>query len=158
MTHAMSVADAAYHTVHDYQGGASALQVRLGKSNLSAEVSPNNPAAKLGLVDAVRIQAMTGDYRILNAMAIELGHYPPQMMPIEGAAAVTAQAGHQALSNAAKEFGDVVTAVAGALADDIITPNEHALITKECGELIVKLQELIRTADALCPSRVRASA
>lgn len=158
MTQSMSVADAAYHTVHDYPGGAAALQVRLGKSNLSAEVSPNNPNAKLGLVDAVRIQVMSGDFRILNAMSLELGHYPPQRMPVEGAAAVTPQAGHQALSNAAKEFSDVVTAVASALADDVITPNEHALITKECGELIVKLQDLLRTADALCPARVRASA
>lgn len=158
MSQGMSVADAAYLTVHDYKGGAAALQVRMGKSNLSAEVNPNIPTAKLGLEDAVRLQMLSGDYRILNAMALELGHLPPQLMSDEGAPAATAQAGHQALSDAAKEFGDVVSAAASALADERITPNEHAVIVKECSELIVKLQELMRTASGMCPRLARVGA
>lgn len=152
MTSSMSVADAAYHTVHGYPGGAAALQVRMGKSNLSAEVNPNIPTAKLGLEDAVKVQALSGDHRILLAMCLELGYQPPQRMRIGDEAVPTAQAGNIALSEAAKEFGDVVTTAAAALADDVITPNELRAITQECGELVVKLQSLMHTASAMCPS------
>jgi hypothetical protein len=74
----MNILDAAYHTVHDYPGGASALAPRLGKSHatLSHEVRPPaNSQAKLGLRDAQRIMALTGDYRILQAQAAELGFF-----------------------------------------------------------------------------------
>ena len=48
MAQSMSVADAAYNVVHDYPGGAAALQVRMGgKTNLSAEVNPNIRTAKM---------------------------------------------------------------------------------------------------------------
>lgn len=157
MTNAMSVADAAYHTVHGYPGGAAALQVRMGKSNLSAEVNPNIPTAKLGLEDAVKVQALSGDHRILTAMCLELGYLPPQRMVDQGEIAPTAQAGNLALSQAAKEFGDVVTTAAAAMADERITPNELRAVTQECGELIQKLQALMHVAAGMCPS-VRAVA
>lgn len=152
MTNCMSVADSAYHTVHSYPGGAAALQVRMGKSNLSAEVNPNIPTAKLGLEDAVKVQALSGDHRILLAMCMELGYQPPQRMHAGCEGAPAALAGNVALSQAAKEFGDVVTTTAAALADDVITPNELRAITQECGELVVKLQGLMHAASAMCPS------
>lgn len=65
----MNLQDAAYHTVHDYPGGTSALAVRLGKhtTTLNHEVRPPvGSSAKLGLVDAQRIMAMSGDHRILS--------------------------------------------------------------------------------------------
>lgn len=147
MSQGMSVADAAYLTVHDYQGGAAALQVRLGKTNLSAEVSPNNPNAKLGLVDAVRVQAMTGDCRILYAMASELRHYPPMPMPAE--ADDGAQPCLQTLSETAKEFADLVAVIAAVAPDGEVTDNEMARVSKEHGELVVKLQALMRQLAAM---------
>lgn len=147
MAQGMSVADAAYHVVHDYPGGAAALQVRMGKTNLSAEVNPNVPGAKLGLEDSVTAQLMARDFRILYAMAMELGHYPPPLMP-EGAAG-DGEVCLQALSETAKEFSDLVAAVVAAAADGHISDNEMSLINKERDQLIVKVQALMQRLASL---------
>jgi hypothetical protein len=136
----MSVADAAYNVVHDYPGGAAALQLRMGITGLSGQVNPNVTSAKLGVVDAVTVQIMAKDYRILYAMAVECGHYPPLPMP-EGVMCVDTQC-TRTLSEMVKESADVVTATLEGLADDVVTDNELARFDKEWSELIVKGQAL----------------
>lgn len=143
----MSVADAAYHTVHDYPGGAAALQVRMGKTNLSGEVNPNIKTAKLGIEDAVTVQALAGDFRVLYAMAVELGHFPPVPMP-DGVSISDAPC-MQTLSEAAKEFSDVVSTVAAGLADGKVSDNDLASATREWSELIVKGQLLMQQLAAM---------
>lgn len=71
----MNVADAAYNSVHDYPGGASALGPRLGiqPSILNSKVNTNTLTHHLRLDEAVKIMAMTNDHRILHAMGRELG-------------------------------------------------------------------------------------
>jgi hypothetical protein len=143
----MSVADAAYNVVHDYPGGAAALQVRMGKTNLSGEVNPNVATAKLGIEDAVTVQLMAKDYRILYAMAAELRHFPPMPMP-EGMADAD-QPCMRTLSETAKEFSDVVSTAAEALADGDVSDNDLAHVTKEWSELIVKGQALMQQLAAM---------
>ena len=85
-----SVLDAAYHTVHDYPGGAPALAARLGKrpAVLCHEVAPgpSNASAKFGLMDAMRIMAMTGDHRVLSRPAARwvtsLCQHPNTIKPV----------------------------------------------------------------------------
>jgi len=136
----MSVADAAYNVVHDYPGGAAALQVRMGKTNLSAEVNPNITTAKLGLEDAVTVQLYARDYRILNAMALACGHFPPVPMP-EGMLDVD-QPCMKTLSEMVKESADVVTTTVESLADGNVSDNDLARFDKEWGELVAKGQSL----------------
>lgn len=136
----MSVADAAYNVVRDYPGGAAALQVRMGITNLSGQVNPNVKTAKLGLGDAVTVQVMAKDYRILYAMALECGHYPPLPMP-EGVMGAGTQC-VRTLSAMVKKSADVVTAAVEGLADDDVTDNELARFDKEWSELIVRGQAL----------------
>lgn len=67
----MNALDAFYHTAHDAKGGLESLAARL---NMSAQVlrnkaNPNNVANKPLLEDADRMMGLTGDYRILDALA-----------------------------------------------------------------------------------------
>lgn len=137
----MNIDDAAYHTVHDYPGGAAALAPRLGKSStsLSHEVRP--PAgnmAKLGLRDAQRIMALTGDYRMLHAQAAELGQFVlplPQVAQSDGSM--------QHLAELAREFGDVVSTIGSVLADGRVTDNEMRGLERQWGELVAAGQHML---------------
>jgi hypothetical protein len=72
----MNWQDAAYATVHDYPGGCASLAPRIGVSPnvLQNKVNPNQTYHKLTQDESVRIQAFTGDARILHAEAEELGY------------------------------------------------------------------------------------
>ncbi len=72
----MNTDDAVYHTVHDYPGGCESLGPRVGISPkvLQNKANPTQDTHKMGLKEAIRIQAITGDVRILHAMADELDH------------------------------------------------------------------------------------
>lgn len=72
----MNVKDAAYAIAHDYPGGVPALATRMGVSRnvLQNKLNPAVEYHKLTLDEAMRLQALTGDPRILHAMAEELGY------------------------------------------------------------------------------------
>ncbi|CAG68987.1 phage regulatory CII family protein [Acinetobacter baylyi] len=72
----MNILDAAYHTVHDFLGGASALASRLGIKSpavLNSKVNPNTHTHHITLLEAVKLMEITGDYRILQEMCARLG-------------------------------------------------------------------------------------
>jgi len=144
----MNIDDAAYHTVHDYPGGAAALAPRMGKSasSLSHEVKPPaNSTAKLGLRDAQRIMVFTGDLRILQAQAAELGQLCLPMPTVSDAGDQSAE--H--LSALAREFADVLSDVAMTLADGKVTDNEMARIERSFGEMVAAGQKMLVHLGAL---------
>lgn len=67
----MNLADAAYKTVHEYPGGATALAARMGMSSnmLSNKVNPNNDTHHFRLDEANTVMSFTNDYRMLHAQA-----------------------------------------------------------------------------------------
>lgn len=72
----MNILDAAYHTVHDFLGGASALASRMGIKSpavLNSKVNPNTHTHHLTLLEASKLMAITGDYRILQNLCAEHG-------------------------------------------------------------------------------------
>ncbi|MCU4481333.1 phage regulatory CII family protein [Acinetobacter ursingii] len=72
----MNILDAAYHTVHDFLGGASALASRLGIKSpavLNSKVNPNTHTHHITLLEAVKLMEITGDYRILQEICAQLG-------------------------------------------------------------------------------------
>lgn len=138
----MSLADAAFNTAHDYpHGGADALGRRMGKSNLSAEVNPNVSGAKLGLLDARKMQTLTGDFRILTAMADECGFYPPipKLLLADGQEAPCMKT----LGELLKECADVVATVSADLADEEVSDNDLARAQREWSELVACGQKLM---------------
>lgn len=77
------VQDAAYHTVHEYPGGADALAVRMGMSpnTLRHKVNPNNTTHHLTLREAVTIQELSNSHAILHSMADALGYVCTRATP-----------------------------------------------------------------------------
>src|SRR5690606_28847711 len=120
---AMHVTDAAYATVHDYPGGAGSLAPRIGTSQavLNSKVNPNTTTHHLTLAEAVKLMVLTGDKRILHAIALETGD-----VVIEGAAAADdcEMAILGSLTGLFARTGQVGTAVHGALEDGRITERE----------------------------------
>ncbi|MCC7006011.1 MAG: phage regulatory CII family protein [Ottowia sp.] len=70
-----SVEDAAYHVAHDSKGGVGALAVRMGKSasTLQNKLNPSQEYHKVTLKEAAMITSLTGDHRIVDAMASLIG-------------------------------------------------------------------------------------
>jgi hypothetical protein len=71
----MNTADAAYAVAHDYPGGTESLGPRMGMSAalLRNKVNLNQTINHLTLAEAVRMTDITGDSRILEAWARQLG-------------------------------------------------------------------------------------
>lgn len=126
----MNVADAADATVHDYPGGSESLAPRLGMSGavLRGKVNPNNPRNVLGLKEAQRMMRLTGDHRILQAQAADLGYALLRIEEDADAAADTSLMGMVLRMHAVG--GEFSRVVGEAVADGVITPNEMAAIEK----------------------------
>lgn len=129
----MNVLDAAFNLVHDQPGGAGPLALRLGKrpGTLSHEIR-HEGFAKLGLVDALKISQITGDLRILNAFADELGC---MVLPLAQSTG-SDDAVMRCVATLAREFSDVVASAVDADSDGKITANELAKFEGQWAELI----------------------
>lgn len=72
----MNINDAAYNTAHDYPGGCDSLAPRMGINSgavLRNKVNPNMDTHHLRLDEAVKMMEFTGDTRIAQAIAFQLG-------------------------------------------------------------------------------------
>lgn len=122
----MNATDAADATVHDYPGGSESLAPRLGMSAavLRNKVNPNNDRNHLTLAEAGRLMMVTGDHRILQAMAAEHGY---AMHKVDGA-----EPGESIMSNILSlgmREGEFAKTLRDALADQIISDREMKEIT-----------------------------
>lgn len=143
----MQLLDAAYHTVHDYPGGAPSLAPRMGKSphTLNHEVTGNG-SAKLGLVDAAKACQLTQDYRILYAFAEACGH---ACIPIPVDAATDTHGVLEQLAKASGEFADLCYEVCSSAADGAISDNELERISTERLALMGALARLGEAVQAM---------
>ena len=84
----MNIEDAAYHTVHDYPGGASALAPRMGMKSaavLNSKVNPNTETHHLTLSEASKLMDITNDYRILQELNAKHGKIAIELPEIQDA-------------------------------------------------------------------------
>ena len=135
----MNIIDAAYHTVHDYPGGATALAPRLGIKSpavLNSKVNPNTDTHHITLVEAIKIMAITNDYRILQSMNAHLGKVAIDLPQIP-------ECRDTALTDLVLSFGmgggDVYTLFKEMMADGRITRGEALDLSK----VIHKLHEIL---------------
>lgn len=123
-THPLDVLDAAYHTAHEYPGGIPPLAFRMGvpASTLNHKVNLSNSTHHLTLKEAVLMQAVSGNFAILHAMAGALGHVVLQ---------VDAETDAQPMTEVARmvsEFSELLSRVTKSTADGSVTMNE----VREC--------------------------
>ncbi|WP_180061090.1 phage regulatory CII family protein [Acinetobacter sp. YH12124] len=140
----MNIIDAAYHTVHDYPGGATALAPRLGIKSpavLNSKVNPNTDTHHITLVEAIKIMTITNDYRILQSMNAHLGKVAIDLPQIP-------ECRDTALTDLVLSFGmqggDVYTLFKTMMADGRITRGEAVDLSK----VIHKLHEILAELNA----------
>ena len=139
----MNITDAARKTVKEYPGGAEALGVRIGMSGavLRNKVNPNNSTHHLSLAEASEIMGVTGDDRMLHALAAEHGYV---LRRVEGATSGSVIGAVLAVS---KRQGDLAQAVAASLEDGKITPNESSEIGRLCASIQADAAALAQRAE-----------
>ncbi len=140
----MNILDAAYNTVHDYKGGANALAPRMGIKSpavLNSKVNPNTDTHHLTLMEASKLMALTGDYRILQSLNAEHGKVAINLPNIP-------ECRDTALTDIVLSFGmkggDVYTLFKEMMADGRITRGEALDMSK----VIRKLYEILAQLDA----------
>lgn len=123
----MNALDAADLTVHDYPGGSESLAPRLGMTGavLRNKVNVNNDRNHLTLAEADRLMRVTGDHRILQALAAAHGY---ALVPVEQGETDAPVLG--LVLELGRTGGEVSRVVCEALADNVITPNEMAAISR----------------------------
>ena len=119
----MNITDAAYAVAHDYPGGTESLAPRLGMSGavLRNKVNPNNTTHHLTLAEAVRMSQITGDARIAEAIANELGFtlvHTPRVEDCSDAAIV------EMMGKAWQTHGDVGKEICKTLEDGRVVLKE----------------------------------
>lgn len=121
----MNILDAAHKTVHAYPGGSESLAPRIGMSAavLRNKVNPNNTTHHLTLAEANEIMELTGDDRMLRALAAQHGYTLQRMDPDEAGSVMNAM-----LENAAKQ-GAFARSLQEALSDGLISENEMKAIS-----------------------------
>lgn len=119
----MNPLDAFYSTVHAAPGGCESLAPRMGMSAavLRAKANPNADRNHPSLLDADRVMGLTGDYRILHALA---GNHSHVCMAVDANTAPSDLAVLELVIHVWRAHGSVGAAVDAALADGRIEAHE----------------------------------
>lgn len=133
---------AACNQAEDFPGGISGMAAAIGKNkfSLAHELSCTG-TAKLGLLDAVKMDRRAGTYCILDAYAAECGRLTvplPQMLSAAGDDSMLD------LGRVAKEFADLVKEVTTRASDDDISDNDLEALEREWSELVAAGQQMMR--------------
>lgn len=138
--HIQDVDDAAYTLAHSFPGGVPALAQRMGMSRntLQSKVNLNLDTHRLSLRESVQMQAVSGDCRVLHAMAAALDHValPAPSMDEGGMGMMLAQVG--------AEVGDVFREVQRALSDKHVTPNERRKVADQVAKAMSALACILK--------------
>lgn len=153
----MNIIDAARKTVKDYPGGSEALATRMvvvtqdGKEKpmsaavLRSKVNPEVRTHHLYLTEASEIMDLTGDHRILHALAAEHGYVLQKTEDVAVGSSLL-----QVLLSANAAEGDFDRVLQEALADNLITPNEMRLIAEAGLKQSTTHMALLRLCQTIC--------
>lgn len=149
-----SIIDAAYHVVHDHPGGAMSLAPRLSPrkswGQLCQEVNPRpDGMAKLGILTARDLTALTGNDAIVHAFTLECGG----MFVRPASSHASAPDAMAAVAGLAKEFGELTALVSGAVADGTVSLNELKRVEKEAMDLLQQVAQVLTTVRAMHEAR-----
>lgn len=136
MPQGLTVADAAYHTVHGYPGGVAALAVRMGVSanTLTHKANPNNDTHHLRADELVAMQALSGNFAVLHAMAAALGHVCTPAAPDQSDGDPV-----EAFMLQQRAQGEFSAAVADAMLADNPTPSAVRRVNRVAQDLIATI-------------------
>lgn len=137
----MNVKDAMHATVKDYPGGAESLAPRMGIKSpavLRSKVNPNIDTHHLHLDQAVSMMVLSGDYRIMHAMAGEMGGVF-ELLPTGN---VTEANIFALIMHASAKHGDICQEFHEAMADGHLSNDEKAMMIDKVQATISSLYKL----------------
>ncbi|WP_281545868.1 phage regulatory CII family protein [Grimontia sp. SpTr1] len=137
---------AVYSTVHDSPIPARQIAQQLGMSHqvLINKANPQSDSHKLSLREALAVQLITGNYRILEAMTTELDLHKAEEQRTASLL--------ESVLKATAEHGDVVKVIQDALEDGVFSLREREKCQQEVDEAI-KALETLRKAIVVEPLR-----
>ena len=143
----MNTKDAAYHTVHDYAGGSESLGPRVGISAavLRNKVNPNNETHRLALDEAVLISVVTGDTRVLDAFAAEMGRVTVAI-PAAGTSDMDVLSDTCSL---VAQVGQYMQTIHKALSDGKVDSKEIRDIRQQAREAMSKVATLVACLEGM---------
>lgn len=146
-TQPLDVLDAAYRTAHEYPGGVAPLAFRMGlpASTLNHKVNLTNSTHHLSLKEAVLMQAVSGNFLILQAMAGALGHAVLQLEPASDGQPMTD------VARMVREFSELLTRVTTSTADGTVTMNEVRECQRQAMAAIGAIYSVMSTVRTMLP-------
>ncbi|KZZ72374.1 hypothetical protein A3765_28620 [Oleiphilus sp. HI0130] len=129
------ICQAIYDVVHDSDLSTKEIASRLGmpRQTLINKANPQCESHKLGVLESVAIQKMTGSTAIVRAMMLELDQSKESASPAHYL---------QAALHFSREVGDVVRAIEDAAADGRFTAREVEQCMREMDEAEKSISEL----------------
>lgn len=151
----MRVLEAAYRTVHESPGGASAVAdgIGIGKQVLVNKLNPNNNSHHLGLEEAIKLMEFTGDIQILHALA---QGFSGIFIPLGNTPSISDNAVITDISDMSVKFGRLVQEVVEDAKDGEITGTELNRIEGEAMRLRTTLEALLSHVRAMHEKSARA--
>lgn len=138
----MDIFEAAYRVAHDYHDAqAVGLAKKIGKNpgTFLNEINPSTETHKLGLADATLMQVVSGDHRILYAMAATLGE---GCFPLGDLSRVSDDALLEIISRWMDEQGAFFREFNQSLADGQVTRAEYDAVCDRAHQVISAILEL----------------
>lgn len=157
----MNPQDAIHHVVHDFPGGAEALAPRIGRGAqvLRNKVTLSHDGARRSheptLADVSAISRVTGDLRVIEALAAENGAVVVRLPDMSG---VADDALLDLLLTSSQEYGEACAALRDALADGEVDRVEFDRIEREMLESVRAQIEVLDRVRGLVVDRPRVRA
>jgi len=144
----MTPQDAFHATCHAYPGGCESLAPRMGMSSavLRNKARPGCHTNHPTLADADHVMSLTGDYRVLHALAAAHGHV---CVPVDADPAPSDLAVLELVTHVWRSHGNVGAAVDAAMADSRIEGGEVEQIRAAIYTNIQALQQMLARIEAL---------
>lgn len=144
----MDIYEAAYRVAHDYPGGAVKLAAKMGENpgTFLNRVNPETETHRLYLATAVQMQAISGDHRILHAMAGTLGEVCfaiPDLSKVSDASLL------ETVCAIGREGGDFHREIQNGLGDVRFSRARLAKIRKEGLEFIAAIAETMARIEGM---------
>ena len=139
--------DAFHQTVHAYPGGCEALAIRLGVNAqvLRNKANPNSTTNKPSLDEVDRVMTLTGDRRVLHALAQQHGFV---CVEVETGGA-SDMAVLEMMAQVWSRNGDFGQTIHAALEDGRITRAEIAQIQDELAKASQSMYQLVERLGAM---------
>lgn len=149
----MNILDAAHKTVKEYPGGSESLGPRIDMSAavLRSKVNPNIATHHLTLLEADEIMSVTGDHRMLHALAAQHGYV---LQRIDAAGGPADLLGALLACDARK--GELTQLLHDSLADGNLSPNEWSQVAQAGTATQAALVILLQRLQAMAEQKARA--